>query len=183
MSGEPRTSKLTILGRFAVYGWSFGVMMFYIFTFLGIAATIGPFIVGGLLGIGLLVLFVWGCMRLIGYVLFGSTPQYQQFINEGGDPYLDFVPAPFNTDSWTQRLGGLREPQYTCFVPPQHWQNQCPCCGARSEDTVDTCWNCGYGHSIIQCPHCGGLLKETNPGDFERDLIICGHCSCTFQMA
>ena len=180
MSGEPRTSKAVILGRFGIYGWSFGVTAFYIASALGLAVTIGPFIIGAVLGVGLLVLFLWGSVRVIGYLLFGGQPEYQQFIQNGGDPYLDFVPPPFNSDTQIQRLGGLREPEYTAFVPPSHWRCQCPCCGARVESSVDVCWHCGYGEDIVQCPNCHQFVKELTPGDFQNSVICC-HCSHTFQ--
>ena len=50
----------------------------------------------------------------------------------------------FNPDSDLVRHGGFEEPT-TNFVPPVHWQFQCPQCGARVEHDPDVCWNCNYG--------------------------------------
>ena len=51
----------------------------------------------------------------------------------------------FNPDSDLIRHGGFEEPAYTNFVPPTHWQHQCPSCGARVEFDWGVCWNCNYG--------------------------------------
>ncbi|PQO27591.1 hypothetical protein C5Y96_18870 [Blastopirellula marina] len=154
MSESPRTSKLAILGRFGLLGWSIGVTLFHAAAALGVAVTIGPFILGAVLGIGLLVLFVWAVVRLVGFVLFGNDPQYQEFINTGGDPYLDFLPPPFNTDADAQRLGVLNEPEHLYL-------------------------NNGNRQSC-HCPFCNEVVWEISPGDF-NGLVICWNCSQTFS--
>ncbi len=182
MSGNRRTPKSTILGRFGILGASIGVTIFYIATAAGLAVTIGPFLIGGLVGIGLLVLFVWGGTNLIALLFMGNDPEYRAWRREGGDPYFDNLPPPFNTDSNTQRDGGLAEPEYEGFVPPDDWVHQCPKCGARWEHAVGVCWNCNYGSDMAQCAGCGEFVKEPNPGDFETCGVICPHCSCVIRL-
>lgn len=77
-------------------------------------------------------------------LLFGRNSAYKQFIQSGGDPYLDSLPSPMNPDSQLVRETGLQEPE-TDFTPPRHWKFQCPVCGARQPSQVCVCWNCNYG--------------------------------------
>lgn len=180
MSGQPRTSKLMILGRIGALGASLGTTFFYLLGALGISAAIGPIWIGAVIGIGFWVLLIWAIIRFLGWVLAGHDPSYQQYISEGGDPYFDGLPPPFNTDDRSQRVGGLREPD-TDFVPPDHWQYQCQRCGARVEHEIDTCWNCGNGHGIEQCHGCGLLVKEPSFGAFETTGVICPQCNSVIR--
>lgn len=157
MSKNTRTPKLVVLSRFGLFGWSFGVTLFHTAAALGMAVTIGPFILGAVIGIGLLVLFVWSAVRLAGHILFGSDPQYQDFISSGGDPYLDFLPPPFNTDSDAQRLGAISG--FDSDACPHH-------------DSGD--------HRSCTCPCCNITVWEVNPGDF-AGLVSCWNCSYEFK--
>ncbi|QDU50481.1 hypothetical protein Pan110_28320 [Gimesia panareensis] len=176
MSGQPRTPKTTIIARIFAFGASMGTMFFYILAALGITAAIGPMLIGAIFGIGIWVFIVWAIIRFVGWIFAGNDPDYQQYIAEGGDPYFDTLPAPFNTDSPTQRIGGLREPE-SDFVPPEHWQYQCQRCGARVEHEIDVCWNCGNGNDTMQCHGCGLLVKEPSFGAFETTGVICPQCN------
>ncbi|QDU05957.1 hypothetical protein V6x_57010 [Gimesia chilikensis] len=179
MSGQPRTSKLTILGRIGALGASLGTTFFYVLGALGISAAIGPIWIG-VLGIGLFVFVMWTIIRFLGWVIAGDDPAYQQYIAEGGDPYFDGLPPPFNTDSWTQRIGGLSEP-VTDFVPPDHWLYQCQRCGARVEHEIDVCWNCGNGNDTMQCHCCGIIVREPSFGAFETTGVICPQCNSVIR--
>ena len=175
----PRTPKSTIIGRFASLGLMVGFSLFSFCTAMGIAVTIGPFLIGGLVGILLLVGGISLIMRLIGFVYYGHDPAYQEFRRNGGDPYLDFLPPPFNTDSWTQRIGGLSEPE-TDFVPSESWVFQCVGCGARRAAPDDTCWHCG--RAVEQCPNCGILVQEAELGDFGTCGVNCPNCRTVIRV-
>lgn len=75
--------------------------------------------------------------------LLRNDPQYQQYKATGGRPYWDHLPYPISSGQPTTLQ--WPEPQYTDFVPPPHWQYQCPQCGARVEKQIDVCWMCHYG--------------------------------------
>ena len=173
--GQPRTSKTTIIARIFGLGASLGTTFFYLLTALGVSVAIAPIWIGAVIGIGLFVFVMWAIIRFLGWAMSGDDPAYQQYIAEGGDPYFDGLPPPFNSDSWTQRIGGLSEP-ITDFVPPDHWQYQCQRCGARREHQIDTCWNCGNGNDIEQCHGCGLLVREPTFGAFETTGVICPQC-------
>ena len=89
--------------------------------------------------------FAWLVTNVGMRLLYGRDPEYQRFIRNGGDPYLDVLPKPLNPDSEVTRQTGLREPEYDSFVPPSHYRFQCPRCGARVEHQIDVCWRCSYG--------------------------------------
>ncbi|QDT24399.1 hypothetical protein [Gimesia chilikensis] len=180
MSGQPRTSKTTIIARILALGASLGTTLFYILGALGVSAAIGPIWIGGIIAVSFWVLVMWGIIRLLGWAMSGHDPDYQQYISEGGDPYFDGLPPPFNMDSVTQRVGGLSEP-ITDFVPPEDWQYQCMQCGARVEHEIDTCWNCGNGNDIEQCHGCGMLVKEPSFGAFKTTGVICPQCNCLIR--
>lgn len=180
MSGQPRTSKTTIIARILALGASLGTTFFYILAALGVSVAIGPIWIGAVIGICLFVFVMWAIIRLVGWLFAGDDPDYQQYIAEGGDPYFDGLPPPFNTDSWTQRIGGLSEP-VTDFVPPDHWQYQCQKCGARVEHEIDICWNCGNGNDTQQCYGCGLLVKEPRFGAFETTGVICPTCNLVIR--
>ena len=55
MSGQPRTSKLMILGRIGALGASLGTTFFYVLAALGMSAAIGPIWIGAVIGISLFV--------------------------------------------------------------------------------------------------------------------------------
>lgn len=74
--------------------------------------------------------------------LFGHEAEYQQLREQGWSPFWDRLPPPYNFDSEYTRQTGLAEPKQ--FVPPPHWQYQCPACGVRVEHAIDVCWNCNY---------------------------------------
>ena len=72
MSGQPRTSKLTILGRIGALGASLGTTFFYILAALGVSVAIGPIWIGAVIGIGLFVFAMWSIIRFLGWVLAGD---------------------------------------------------------------------------------------------------------------
>lgn len=100
MRGQPRTPKTTIIARLLALGASLGTTFFYILAVLGVSEAIGPIWLGGGLGIGLFVFVMWAIIRFLGWVMSGHDPSYQHYIFEGGDPYFDGLPPPFNSDSW-----------------------------------------------------------------------------------
>lgn len=74
-----------------------------------------------------------------------DDPAYQAWRRHGGRPYWDGLQWPINTATESEIYTGLKEPNYTDFVPPPDWRYQCPNCGARVEHQIDVCWNCNYG--------------------------------------
>jgi hypothetical protein len=142
-----RTSRLAIfiracllvfliyLGLARLWNWGTGTAFWTVFE-MAVSAVITVVLYGGIGWIGTNVLMA---------LLSRNSSEYQRFRANGGDPYFDSLPPPINTDSEITRVTGLREPEYTSFVPPESWQFQCPCCGARVERRIDVCWNCRYG--------------------------------------
>ena len=176
---QERTPKSTIIGRFATFGLSVGLGLFTFVSVMGMAVTVAPFLIGGLIGVLLPVAIISLIIRLLGAVFYGHDPAYQQFRKSGGDPYLDLVlPPPFNTDSWSQRIGGLSEPE-TDFVPPAGWVFQCPQCGARRALPDETCWHCG--RRVEQCPNCGISVQEAELGDFVSCGVGCPSCGTVMR--
>ena len=80
---------------------------------------------------------------IIGQAMYAGDPEYEKWLDSGADPYYDFIPWPWNTDSYAVTAGGRPEPD-TAFVPPDNWIYQCPKCGARNESEYSTCWHCGF---------------------------------------
>jgi len=80
-----------------------------------------------------------------GEQLIKNHPDYRQFKAAGGHHFWDTLPRILNPDSDVVRRGGVREPEYTDFVPPADWRFQCPVCGARLQFNPDVCWRCNYG--------------------------------------
>jgi hypothetical protein len=130
-------------------GASVGVTCFYIATALGLAVTVGPFLIGGLLGIGLLVLFCWGGVRLFSLIFLNDDPEYREFIEEGGDPYLDFVPPPFNTNSVEQGLGEVDLDNYADCD-----RVECQGCGNIVIEPEP-----GEFRNGVWCPFCGSMMQ------------------------
>jgi len=64
----------------------------------------------------------------------------------GWHPYWDGT--VFNHDSELIKDGGFEEPEYTGFIPPEHFRYQCPRCLVRVEHSFGVCGNCSYG----SCP-------------------------------
>ena len=175
-----RTSRLVIVTRLGLVGFIGGFLLFYLTGILGINWGFIPCMVGGIAGPLGLLLFSWTGVRVIGAVCYGHDPAYRKYIAKGGDPYFDGLPPPFNSDSWTQRIGGLREP-VTDFIPPEHWRFQCPRCGARVEHGNSMCWNCGHGNDLSQCHGCGTIVREPSFGAFETTGVICPNCNSVIR--
>jgi len=70
---------------------------------------------------------------------------YYTIRKAGWHPYWDTT--TFNHDTELIKDGGFEEPEYTDFVPPEHWKYQCPVCGVRLEANFGVYWNtaCNYG--------------------------------------
>ncbi len=146
---SPPTSNLKVLQNFGMFGASFGVTCFYIATALGLAVSIGPFILAGVLGIGTLVFFLWAMMRLIGFVFYGNDPEYKKWRAEGNDPYLSCVPPPFNPDSWESRAGFTEIPEEFAG----HEYVECSCGNIVIEEEIGLLRSEG-----VMCPFCNEYL-------------------------
>lgn len=98
----------------------------------------------------LIVVFYGGFGWLVTNVgirlLFGRDPEYQRFVQSGGDPYLNALPKPLNPDSDVTRETGLQEPEISKSMP-RSWIYQCPVCACRQPQRICVCWNpdCRYG--------------------------------------
>ncbi len=68
---------------------------------------------------------------------------YATIRKAGWHPYWDTT--AFNFDSELIKDGGFQEPEYTGFIPPEHFRFQCPRCLVRVEHSFGVCWNCSYG--------------------------------------
>jgi len=89
--------------------------------------------------------FRWIAFTVGGAVL--RDENMRRLEQSGFSFFWDTLPWPWNPDSDFVRAGGRPEPAYTNgFVPPKHWQYQCPRCGARWETNFGRCYNCDYGH-------------------------------------
>lgn len=141
-----RTSRLTIFARvtFAV----FIVFMMMAMAWNSITKTnfwkVGEIAISSVLAVLVFGGLAWLIVHLGMVIFYGRNPEYHAYRRNGGDPYFDNLPRPFNTDSKSVRQTGLAEPNSN-FTPPKSWQFQCPRCGARVEHQIDVCWNCNYG--------------------------------------
>lgn len=73
-------------------------------------------------------------LRLIFNFYFQSRPEYVMWLREGGSPFWDILPWPFNTDSNTVRMAISRPPDYdVCprdgYPLGRRFGNQCRHCG------------------------------------------------------
>ena len=174
MSRRHRTSRALMTARVGLTTW---MVIFLVCLFAGLAPTIAMMaIVLGTIAVFMFVASVF--VRIGGHLLYGSDPEYRRWIAEGGDPYFDILPPPFNRDSLAVRAGGQPEPA-TDFIPPDGWMFQCGSCGARNPDEAPVCWHCGAGLQQpleIICGDCGGSFFEPEVGDLERRGVVCPWC-------
>ena len=142
-----RTRLSTVIARFMFAVCMFVFVLFYL---LGNQAAgraywtladclVVPFWVTAIITT-LFWLFAW-----VGTLMVNRDPDYQKWVAAGGHYFWDLLPRLLNPDSDLVRNGGLVEPSYSGFVPPDHWQHQCPKCLSRVQHAVDVCWNCNYG--------------------------------------
>jgi len=130
---------------------------------------------------------VWGIRAIVaffGNLMYGDTPDYQQFRESGGDPYFGLLPPPFNTDDLAVRAGGLPEPEG--WRPPEDWMFQCLKCGARNHSADAVCWHCGNGGREPRIKICGGCknrVQEPSYGDFEKTGVVCPYCDALMKAA
>lgn len=107
-----RTSRFTIFARaclivFIIFmmiasGWNWATeTKFWTPLEMAISAVLTVFFFGG---------FCWLIVNVGLAVLFGRSPEYQQYRRSGGDPYFDSLPPPINPDSEITRQTGLQEP-------------------------------------------------------------------------
>ncbi|MCC9602851.1 hypothetical protein LOC67_20060 [Stieleria sp. JC731] len=59
-------------------------------------------------------------------VLWGRNPEYQQYRQNGGDPFFDSLPSAVN--------GSRNDGQF-----------ECPVCSSPVQNRIDVCGRCGYG--------------------------------------
>lgn len=175
MPRRHRTPRSLMTLRVGLSTW---MIIFLTCLFAGLAPGIALMVVV-LAVIAVMMLVISILVRIGGYLLFGDDPEYRCWVSEGGDPYFDLLPPPFNKDSWAVRAGGSPEPA-TDFVPPDDWMLQCSNCGARNPDNAAICWHCGWNGQQqlrkIICGNCGGSFFEPEVGALERRGVACPWC-------
>lgn len=136
-----RTTQYEILCRLFLTAWLPGLVFAYALRLsMWTTTTVCLF------AIFMVVVFRWLVFR-IGDIALSNDADLQRLKQSGYSFFWDTFPPPWNPDSQFVRAGGLPEPQYkNGFVPPSHWQYQCPRCGARWETNFGQCYNCDYGH-------------------------------------
>lgn len=83
------------LGSSLFWNWLAGRDMFPI----GVAVIVAVLVTAFLLVVGFVV------VTLGGNALLGNDPKFQQWMAQGGRPYLDSLPPPINPDSDATRYG------------------------------------------------------------------------------
>lgn len=170
MSIPERTPKQTIIGRLFLVGWITGLVLHLFATIFGVASGIGIlfFAICGASG-ALAMAFVQRVLtHLFAQAVFRGDPDFDEWERQGGDPFFDFLPEPFNNDTVEQRLlGGT--PSFFC-----------PKCGVSSE-LREGCETCGFNARNVQCPECLNLVFEDHIGDLELG-VICPFCSTIIQV-
>ncbi|TWU49263.1 hypothetical protein [Rubripirellula reticaptiva] len=142
-----RTLPSTIVARFM---FAIAMFVFFLFYLLGNHAagrmywTLADCLVVPFWVTVIVATLFWTCLYF-GTLLFRNDLGYQQWARAGGHYFWDTLPRILNRDSELVRNGGFAEPTYTDFIPPTHFQNQCPKCGARVQHAFGVCWNCNYG--------------------------------------
>lgn len=174
MPRNHRTPRPLIILRVGLSTW---MCIFLGALILGVVPGIGVlFLVLAVVAVFMMIAAV--IVRIGGWMLYGDNPEYRDWVADGGDPYFDMIPPPFNRDSWTVRATGLPEP-VTDFEPPGDWRYQCQHCGARNPNVDSVCWHCGAGEPQrleVQCGGCGGTFREATAGDLERTGVTCPWC-------
>lgn len=176
---QHRSSPLSIVLRF----FFFVLVTYIVIAFLWNSLSARPMwtftemVLSALCFVGFVVMLGLVVVPLGAKLLLGNSPGYQQWTAQGGRPFWDSVPSPFNPDSDLTRDTGYPEPQYTGFVPPRHWQYQCPSCNAKVEHQAGVCWRCNYGadgdSSAYYRRYGGGPPQQQPPDD---DGCVDGTC-------
>ena len=101
--------------------------------------------------------FFWGWLGLcLFYTAFGmvwqrcwmrvaqaDNPNYDIWLEAGGDPYFDHLPWPANANKWTHRMAIGTPPDFdycpNCGDVPlgEYYGNQCGCCGFYFDNFYD----------------------------------------------
>ena len=144
----PRCPISVMLARLFIAAWILSVVVLWILPFKTPACD--PFRYGPVLATILVFKIVFWALvaHTIGHFFIyphDPTGNYYQVRAMGWHPFWDRLWPIFNPDPPFVRDGGIFEPEYTKFVPPDDWPYQCPSCGARNPYEVCVCWNCGYG--------------------------------------
>ena len=112
--------------------------------------------------IGVMLFTFSTILRIYGWLFHRHEPEYREYIRNGGDPYFDNLPSPWNTG----------RPFYEVSV--------CPRCDSEI-GYATVCPNCGWAaptspHRRFICPGCHRKLRETNYGDLDNGGVRCPHC-------
>jgi hypothetical protein len=139
-----KSNATEVIARFWIIG-------FLIALPIGLPAVLtGAISLGFLAMIALLVALFYNGVQWLGHrILFGGTPEYEEFRSAGKDAWFDHsAPWPFNPDAELLPSSD-DEPRVRWF---------CNNCEAEAFDLGSPCWNCGYAQ--YECRNCGGPVRD-----------------------
>lgn len=151
-----KTSRSTVLGRFASLAGTIGCGVWLFMFLMGVAWPLLPVFIGAFAGIAVLVLFCWGGSRLLGHLFLGHDPAYQEWCRRS-DPWFDTLPPPF-------RAPETQQAPYLCLR-----------CRGGMWSHNGICPSCGYGRNEMVCS-CGLEVVQPHTNAFEMTGVICPNC-------
>lgn len=98
------------------WNWMTGTK-FWSITEMGVSAVLTVLFFGGI---------AWLLTKAGMFVLWGRNPEYQQYRQDGGDPFFDSLPSAVT--------GSRKECRF-----------ECPICSSPVQSRIDVCGRCGYG--------------------------------------
>ncbi|RCS47672.1 hypothetical protein DTL42_14225 [Bremerella cremea] len=139
------------------------ISRFWILAFLCSLPFSLPAILAGVLSlpfvavIALLVALLYNGIQWLGHrLLFGGTPEYEDFKAQGKDAWFDHsAPWPFRPDDECSPSSEVE--------PRARWR--CEVCHAEVFDLDQPCWNCGVEWL---CPICHAPVAD--------EFSACDHC-------